>query len=99
MKAATCIVERFVRGNEHRLLVVGGRVAAAARGESACVVGDGRSTIVELIDNQINTDPRRGTTEDYPLNLILLDEDPAVRFEIDAPGLYTRLHPASKARK
>ena len=34
------IVERFVRGNEHRLLVVGGRLVAAARGESASVTGD-----------------------------------------------------------
>ena len=80
------IVERFVRGNEHRLLVVGGRLAAAARGESASVVGDGRSTIVELIDTQINTDPRRGTTEDYPLNVVLVDKDPAVRLEITRQG-------------
>lgn len=80
------IVERFVRGNEHRLLVVGGRLAAAARGESASVVGDGRSTILELIDTQINTDPRRGTTEDYPLNVVLVDKDPAVRLEITRQG-------------
>ncbi|MDP2155014.1 MAG: cyanophycin synthetase [Sulfuricella sp.] len=80
------IVERFVRGNEHRLLVVGGRLAAAARGESASVVGNGRSTLIELIDTQINTDPRRGTTEDYPLNLVLVDEDPAVRLEITRQG-------------
>jgi len=80
------IVERFVRGNEHRLLVVGGRVVAAARGESASVVGDGRSTVTELIDNQINIDPRRGTTDADPLNLILVDEDPAVRFELLRQG-------------
>lgn len=80
------IVERFVRGNEHRLLVVGGRLAAAARGESASVVGDGLSTLIELIDTQINTDPRRGTTEDYPLNLVMVDKDPAVRLEIARQG-------------
>ncbi|GAO34960.1 cyanophycin synthetase [Sulfuricella sp. T08] len=80
------IVERFVRGNEHRLLIVGGRLAAAARGESASVTGDGSSTIIELIDTQINTDPRRGTTEDYPLNLVRVDEDPAVRLEITRQG-------------
>ncbi|MDB5612611.1 MAG: cyanophycin synthetase [Devosia sp.] len=57
------IVEKFIRGNEHRLLVVGGRMVAAARGEAAAVVGDGTSTIAQLIDSQINTDPRRGTTE------------------------------------
>ncbi len=85
-EGSAVIVERFVRGNEHRLLVVGGRLAAAARGESASVMGDGRSTILELIDTQINTDPRRGTTEDYPLNLVLVDKDPAVRLEITRQG-------------
>jgi cyanophycin synthetase len=80
------IVERFVRGNEHRLLVVGGKVVAAARGESASVTGDGRSTVAELIDQQINTDPRRGTTDADPLNLILADEDSAVKFEIMRQG-------------
>lgn len=80
------IVERFVRGNEHRLLVVGGRVVAAARGESASVTGDGRSTVTELIDNQINTDPRRGTTDADPLNVIRVDEDSAVKFEIMRQG-------------
>jgi cyanophycin synthetase len=85
-EGSAVIVERFVRGNEHRLLVVGGRLAAAARGESASVVGDGCSTILELIDTQINTDPRRGTTEDYPLNMVLVTEDPAVRLEITRQG-------------
>ena len=51
------IVERFVQGKEHRLLVVGGRMVAAARGEPAIVVGDGRSTVTELIDLQPNSDP------------------------------------------
>ena len=38
------MVERFVRGHEHRLLVVGGQVVAAARGEVVTVTGDGTST-------------------------------------------------------
>jgi cyanophycin synthetase len=80
------IVERFVPGNEHRLLVVGGRVVAAARGETAWVSGDGTSTVAQLIDSQINTDPRRGTTEDYPLNHIQLDDDPAVVLELARQG-------------
>jgi cyanophycin synthetase len=80
------IVERFVRGNEHRLLVVGNRLVAAARGETASIVGDGVSTITALIDRQINSDPRRGTTEEFPLNLVLLDEDPAVQLELTRQG-------------
>lgn len=80
------IVERFVRGSEHRLLVVGGRVVAAARGESVSVLGDGHSTLTELIDSQINIDPRRGSTEAEPLSLIVPDEDPSLRFELQRQG-------------
>lgn len=92
------IVERFVRGNEHRLLVVGGRLVAAARGESATVTGDGRSSIAELIDTQINTDPRRGETEDYPLNLIILDREPSIRLEITRQGFTPASIPSLGAR-
>jgi len=80
------IVERFVSGNEHRMLVIGGQLVAAARGESASVQGDGRSTIRDLIDTQLNTDPRRGTTEDYPLNPVFQDEDPVVILELERQG-------------
>lgn len=67
------VVERFVRGDEHRLLVVGNRMVAAARGDAAVVVGDGVSTVDELIESQLNSDPRRGRDEDHPLNFIRLD--------------------------
>lgn len=80
------IVERFIFGAEHRLLVVGGKLAAAARGEEAAVVGDGRSTIVALIDSQLNTDPRRGEEEEYPLTPILLEREPAARLELSRQG-------------
>ncbi|MBB1597234.1 cyanophycin synthetase [Achromobacter sp. UMC46] len=79
------IVERFVLGNEHRLLVVGNRMVAAAAGELAWVTGDGKSTITALIDSQINTDPRRGRTENHPLNPVRLDS--AARLEIARQGL------------
>src|SRR6185369_14396317 len=81
------LVERFVRGHEHRLLVVGGKVAAAARGETAWVTGDGSSTIVELVDRHINSDPRRGLNEDSPLNRIKADEDGAVLLDLRRQGL------------
>lgn len=80
------LVERFIRGNEHRLLIVGGKLAAAARGESISVFGDGVSTIRELIDLQINIDPRRGVEEEFPLEPILIDQNPAVIFEIKRQG-------------
>jgi len=80
------IVERFVRGNEHRLLVVGSKLAAAMRGESISVMGDGVSTIRQLIELQINSDPRRGEAEEFPLDVLLIDEMPSVKFEIERQG-------------
>jgi len=78
------IVERFVHGNEHRLLVVGGKVVAATRGEPAHVVGDGRSTVSELIDLQLNSHPLRGSTEDCPLNFVRIDS--SARIELARQG-------------
>jgi len=90
------IVERFVLGNEHRLLVVGNRMVAAAAGEPAWVTGDGKSTLTDLIDTQINTDPRRGRTENHPLNPVRLDS--AARLEIARQGLTEDSVPADGQR-
>ncbi|XQU68267.1 cyanophycin synthetase [Cupriavidus sp. H18C1] len=48
------------------------------------MVGDGKSTIDELIELQINCDPRRGNTEDHPLNRVRLDS--AARLELKRQG-------------
>ncbi|MGQ3050862.1 MAG: cyanophycin synthetase [Roseateles sp.] len=86
-EGSSVLVERYIRGNEHRVLVVGGQVVAAARGEAAWVHGDGVHTVAELIDLQINTDPRRGLTEDFPLNRITLGEDPVVLLDLKRQGV------------
>ena len=78
------MVERSLPGIEHRLLVIGGQLVAATRGDMVSVTGDGKSTIQQLIDSQINSDPRRGTTEEHPLNYIRLDS--AARMEISRQG-------------
>jgi len=88
------IVEQFISGNEHRLLVVGKRVVAAARGETAWVTGDGRSNIVELVDRQINTDPRRGTGEDAPLNALAPQDGAEIILELERQGLTAYSVPA-----
>ena len=67
------MVERYIPGNEHRLLVVGKKVVAAAKGESAWVKGDGKRSIRDLINEEINTDPRRGDAEILPLSPVLFD--------------------------
>lgn len=74
------LVERHIIGDEHRLLVVGNKVVAAAKGETVWVTGDGKHTVLELIQIQINSDPRRGTSEEHPLNPVRIDS--AVELEL-----------------
>ncbi len=81
------IVERFIPGDEHRLLVVGKRLIAAAAGESLWVTGDGKSTVLELCDIQINIDPRRGDTEDFPLGRIKPHESAEIILELQRQNM------------
>ncbi len=67
------IVEAFIPGNDYRVLVIDGRVVAAAELRPASVTGDGTSSIRQLID-QANTDPRRGDGHSRELTRIMLDE-------------------------
>jgi cyanophycin synthetase len=89
------MVERFVRGNEHRLLVVGGRVVAAARGEAAWVTGDGHLSVTQLVDAQLNTNPRRGVGEDFPLSRINTVTDGAIVLDLQRQGLSPEAIPAA----
>lgn len=81
------MVERFITGVEHRLLVVGQRLAAATRGETTHVTGDGQHTVRELIELQVNTDPRRGQFGDAPLEIVDLDKQPTSVLELQRQGL------------
>ncbi|HEY2256288.1 MAG TPA: cyanophycin synthetase [Variovorax sp.] len=89
------MVERFIRGHEHRLLVVGGQVVAAARGEIITVTGDGASTVAQLIDSQLNSDPRRGAEEEFPLDLIVLAGDAKLQLELKRQDLEAQAVPAA----
>lgn len=95
-KGGGVMVEQFIQGNEHRLLVVGKRVIAAARGETASVIGDGKSSIIELVNAQINSDPRRGEGEEFPLNIISLETGCAeVELELQRLNLTPQSIPAA----
>ncbi len=89
------MVESFIPGDEHRILVVGGKVVAAARGEVVSITGNGRSTVKELIDTQLNSDPRRGYEEEYPLEIIDLATDTKVLLELKRQDLDADSVPAA----
>ena len=67
------VVETYVTGNDHRVLVVGGRVIAVAERVPAGVVGDGEHTVAQLVDIA-NADPRRGIGHEKVLTRIALNE-------------------------
>jgi cyanophycin synthetase len=81
------LVERYITGDEHRLLVVGRHVVAAAKGESLWVTGDGVANIIDLVESQINTDPRRGTGEDSPLNALAPEKGAEIILELERQGM------------
>ncbi len=84
-EGSSVLVERAIQGIEHRLLIVGGKLVAANRSDLITVSGDGQSTVQQLIDRQINTDPRRGDSELHPLSIIKIDT--AAKIELERQGL------------
>lgn len=92
------IVERYIVGDEHRLLVVGNKMVAAAKGESLWVLGDGKSTVKELVEQQINTDPRRGETEEFPLGLVKPDQSAEIILDLKRQGMTSDSIPAAEQK-
>ncbi|CCI18988.1 Cyanophycin synthetase [Microcystis aeruginosa PCC 9807] len=72
-KTRSVIVERYYKGSDHRILVINGKVAAVAERIPAHVVGDGRSTVEELIEIT-NQDPNRGDGHANVLTKITIDK-------------------------
>lgn len=67
------ILQRQVDGEEYRFLVVLGKVIAVASRRPPYVVGDGSSTVRQLIENK-NLDPRRGEGHSKEMTVISLED-------------------------
>jgi len=93
------MVEQYVTGDAYRFLIIGDKLVAAARRDPADFVGDGVSTISELVTSN-NTDPRRGDDDNTPLRRLSLDSEAievltAQGFTADSipsEGVRVRLH-------
>ncbi|HUR50365.1 MAG TPA: cyanophycin synthetase [Acidimicrobiales bacterium] len=72
-KRGTVVVETFASGKDYRALVVGGAIVAIAERVPAHVVGDGSSTVAELVE-EANRDPRRGIGHENILTRITVNE-------------------------
>ena len=87
----TVLVETFVDGFDHRLLVVNGALIAAAKRVPGHVIGDGQHTVAELLE-RVNEDPRRGIGHEKVLTRIELDHQ-ALRL-LDLRGYTPQTIPA-----
>ena len=74
------IVETFVAGDDHRLLVVNGELIAATKRTPGHVVGDGQRTVAELVEI-VNQDPRRGVGHEKVLTRIVIDREAGMMLE------------------
>lgn len=67
------IVEKYITGFDFRILVINYKFICAALRTPASVIGDGKSTIQQLID-EVNKDPRRGYGHEKVLTQITIDQ-------------------------
>ena len=67
------IVEKYIPGNDYRLLIIGGKLAAAAERRPPFILGDGIHTVKQLVEME-NTNPLRGSNHEKPLTKIKLDD-------------------------
>ena len=66
------VVESYIEGFDHRLVVIDGKLVAAAKRVPGHVVGDGKHSIAELVDI-VNADPRRGVGHEKVLTRLEFD--------------------------
>ena len=86
------ICEKFAHGADYRLLVIGYKLVAAARREPPQVTGDGRHSILQLVE-EANKDPRRG--EDHATSLSKLRVDEIAKGVLAEQGLTVDSIPAA----
>jgi cyanophycin synthetase len=78
--SSSVIVETYLRGEDHRLLVINGELIAATRRTPGRVIGDGVHTIRELIDI-VNQDSRRGVGHEKVMTRLELDAQAGMMLE------------------
>ena len=68
------ILEPFLKGNDHRFLIIGGKAAHVTRHQTAQVTGNGQSTVEQLVA-RANENPLRGDEDDKPYTVLRLEDD------------------------
>lgn len=67
------LIEKYVSGEEYRFIIINSKVVAVTNRVPAHVMGDGRSTVQQLV-RRINRDPARGGMFGSVLSRIIIDK-------------------------
>lgn len=86
------LVEQFIEGDDYRLLVINGKLEAAARRDPAQVIGDGIHSVAQLID-MLNQDPRRRPGHSGTLSRIEVNE--SIQLTLSQQGMDLSSVPAA----
>lgn len=78
------VIEEYIPGHDHRLLVVSGKFKYAIKRHPAFIIGDGRSTIEDLVDHKNKIRSNNPYTGQYPLTL-----DESLRCRLSNQGYQT----------
>jgi cyanophycin synthetase len=70
--AGKVVIEKYIEGDDYRVLVINNKFVAAAKRTPAYVIGNGRNSIQQLVD-EVNKDPRRGECHEKVLTTIKID--------------------------
>lgn len=73
MESTEVLVERYIPGDDYRMLLVDFKLVAASKRTPATIIGDGKSTIVDLIEQE-NARSERGIGHQNLLTVITIDE-------------------------
>lgn len=68
------IIEKYIKGNEYRFLVIDGKLESIVTRKNANVIGDGKSSVNQLIEIK-NKSSLRSRGYKTPLEEIIIDED------------------------
>ncbi|NFA60647.1 cyanophycin synthetase [Clostridium sporogenes] len=73
-KFQNIMIEKYINGKDYRACVVDGKVVAVAQRIPPYIIGNGKSTIYELI-KELNRDERRGDGHEKPLTKVKIDKE------------------------
>lgn len=96
-KTSPVLIQRQIEGNTYRILVINDKMVAATKLEAATIIGDGKNSILQLIE-ELNKNPLREAGDKGSLSLINIDDNMLNHLEVMGYKLDAILEKGKKLR-